>query len=268
MKTEIQANVLSTQALSIGYKVRRGQVVCLAENLNLRMKAGELTCLLGRNGTGKSTLIRTLAMLHSPLSGEVLWNGSDPHELTPRARAREAAIVLTHVDDTGQMCADELVALGRYPYTDWQGRLSEHDVTVINRVFAETGSAAYRSRILNTLSDGERQRVSIARALAQETRLLFLDEPTAFLDLPGRASLMLLLRKIARERGLAILLSTHDLSLALDVADHLWLIENARQFYEGSPQKLVSDGTLERVFASDGIRFDSTTATLRLSINS
>lgn len=256
--------LLHTQALSIGYPSRGGSAMCLAEGLNLSLQPGKLVCLLGRNGAGKSTLIRTLAALHLPLTGTLLWGSEAPRDMTARARARYAAVVLTHNESLGIMTSEEVVALGRYPHTDWLGKLSKRDRQVIDRVFENTGASAYRHRIVETLSDGERQRVFIARALAQETRLLFLDEPTAFLDLPGRASLMLLLKKIACECPISIVLSTHDLALALEVADELWIQESRTQFHRGTPKELIENKILETLFAADGIYLDPATGALKL----
>lgn len=252
-------NALSTQALSLGYASN-----ILAQGLNLTLRPGELTCLLGRNGTGKSTLIRTLAALQAPVSGQLFWRDTSPSTLRPRQRAREAAVVLTHAEPTGALRVGELVALGRYPYTAWHGQTTSHDRTAIAQALEQTACADLAHRVLETLSDGERQRAFIARALAQETCLLFLDEPTAFLDLPGRAHIMLLLRRIARERQLAILLSTHDLALALDAADRFWLLEDNLHFHEGAPEDLILDGTLERTFAHDGIALDPEHGSFRL----
>lgn len=255
---------LSTHALSIGYRLSTHPPAILGQDLNLELHRGELTCLIGRNGMGKSTLIRTLAALHPPLAGELHWQGRAPESLTARARARELSVVLTSVEHTGSMRVEEVVALGRYPYTAWHGNLSENDHRIIESAMERTGCLRYRNRSLQMLSDGERQRALIARALAQQTAILILDEPTAFLDLPGRAQTMLMLREMARVHDLAILLSTHDLALALDAADRLWLMEDSSAFHEGAPEDLVLSGTMERVFARDGIVLDAERGALRL----
>lgn len=259
---------LRTQDLSIGYRSNEnkcGEKV-LGNNLNLELGSGSLTCLLGRNGVGKSTLLQVLAGLQTGLSGDLFLGSTNIKDLTTEEKASRMAIVLTQVEHTGSMRVDELIALGRYPYTNWMGKLNKRDNKSIEQAITACECHDLVDRTLNSLSDGERQRCMIARALAQETDILLLDEPTAFLDLPSRARLMLLLRKLAKQRHLSILLSTHDLSLAMEAADQLWLMEDVENFHVGSPKELVENGILERVFNQDGIRFHPETGQLQLNI--
>ena len=170
--------ILETADLAIGYSVRRRPPRVVAERVDLKLYPGELVCLLGPNGAGKSTLLRTLAGMQPPLRGGVRVAGADPYRLPPRELARRLGVVLTDRAEVGALSVRALVALGRYPYTDWTGRLTPQDETVIDRALAAVGIAAFAPRPVNELSDGERQKVMIARALAQEPKLLLLDEPT------------------------------------------------------------------------------------------
>lgn len=242
--------ILETHDLSIGYTKKT-----IASRLNLTLQAGELVCLLGQNGAGKSTLIRTLAGMQPPLNGRVLLNGDDVRRLDARALARRLGVVLTERADVGMLSVHDLVALGRYPYTDWMSRLQPEDKRAVNRAIESVGASELAYRPVSELSDGERQKVMIARALAQEPALMILDEPTAFLDLPRRAEIMFLLRDLARESGRAILLSTHDLDLALRTADRVWLLANGT-LTDGAPEDLVLSGAFASAFQSEGVSFN------------
>lgn len=251
--------MLTTSSLTIGYPRQ-----VLASGLNLELRPGEMVCLIGPNGAGKSTLLRTLAGMLPPLAGEVLLDGQNLHRLPPLELARRLAIVLTARVEAGNLSAWTLVSLGRYPYTDWLGRLTARDEAVILHAMELTGCLPLAARSIQELSDGERQKVMIARALAQEPRVLLLDEPTAFLDLPRRVELFQLLRRLSRQTGVAILLSTHDLDLALRLADRMWLFAMNGDLLTGLPEELALNGALERVFASEGVYFDHTIGAFRL----
>ncbi len=238
--------VLETQHLAVGY--RRP----LARDLSLCLRRGELVCLLGPNGAGKSTLMRTLLGMQRPLAGSVLVQGADARRISPAAMARTIAVVLTDRVEVGYMSVAELVALGRYPHTDWSGHLTDADYARVRWAMQVTDTAAFAQRQIAELSDGERQRVMIARALAQDTPLIMLDEPTAFLDLPHRVLVMALLRRLSREAERAILLSTHDLDLALRYADRLWLLGRDGTFIVGDPDELRRTKALARVFGAEG----------------
>lgn len=248
--------LLNTHELAIGYRIRRGQNRLVAEGINLRLGAGELVCLLGPNGAGKSTLLRTLAGMQRPLTGQVRLLGADLHNLSPRDLARRMSLVLTERVDVGVLSARSLVAMGRYPHTDWTGRLTPEDEAIVSEALASVGAASLAARSVHELSDGERQKVLIARALAQEPHLLLLDEPTAFLDLPRRVEVMSLLHRLARDTGRAILLSTHDLDLALRSADQLWLLPPGGPLRAGIPEELVLEGAFQAAFPSEEVSFD------------
>lgn len=242
--------LLQATSLAVGYRRRR-----VREEIGVELRAGQLVCLLGRNGAGKSTLLRVLAGLEKPLAGSVELRSADGwqnlHTLVPRERARRLGVVLQERADLGLMTARELVNLGRHPHTGWSGRLSTTDQGAVHRALGELGADALAQRAVMSLSDGERQRVMIARALAQEPGIFILDEPTAFLDLPGRVEVLKLLRDLSRGAHRAVLVSTHELDLALRLADQLWVLPEGTGLVSGTPSQLVADGTLASAFASD-----------------
>ena len=250
---------LRTTGLTVGYHPGpRRETVVLAD-LDLVIEPGELVCLVGPNGSGKSTLLRTIAGMQPPLGGTALLCGHDVRNLAPAERARRLAVVLTEQLDVGVMTAVDLVALGRYPHTGWSGRLTDADWEQVAWAMSATGADAFAHRPVGELSDGERQRVLIARALAQQPQLLALDEAVAFVDVPRRVELVQILRNLARECGLAVLLTTHDLDLAIRHADTLWLLEPAAphsRLHAGGPEDLVLDGVVGRAFSSDEVTFD------------
>ena len=241
--------ILQSRGLCIGYATRRGPRRAVAEDLEVELLTGELVCLLGPNGAGKSTLVRTLAGLQKPLAGEVQLQGQALGLLTEGERARRMGLVLTERMDTGNLSVYALVGLGRYPYTGWHGRLAPQDEKVVRWAIAAVGAGDLASRSFGELSDGERQKVMIARALAQEPAVLLLDEPTAFLDLPRRVEIVQLLRRLAGESDRAVLLSTHDLDLALRCADRLWLLPPGGPLQTGAPEDLVLSGAFQEAFA-------------------
>lgn len=195
---------------------------------NEEARDGMLTCLIGANGAGKSTLLRTIAGFQLPLEGTVLLGGDDVRALSPRQRAERMAVVLTDRPDVMCTTVWEMVATGRAPFTGFWGRLSSKDRDIVTRSLRLVGIEWMADRTVTSLSDGERQKVMIAKALAQQTPVILLDEPTAFLDYPSRVEVMQLLLNIAHEEHKTVLLSTHDLDLALHTADRIWLFEKER----------------------------------------
>lgn len=254
-RTPPGAPVLVGRGLTVGYAGRRGRVRPVLAGLDLSLRAGRMTCVLGANGTGKSTLLRTLAGTQHPLAGSVRLVGDDVAALPASERARRLAVVLTERVDLGVLSGWELVALGRYPHTGWDGRLGDADRAVVRWAVGATASTAFADRNVAELSDGERQRLLVARALAQEPAALLLDEPTAFVDVAGRVELFGLLRRLAGECGLAVGVATHDLQLALRAADAVWLIAGGR-VSTGAPEDLVLDGSLAAAFPGSSLRFD------------
>ena len=252
--------ILKTHALGVGYRKPRRPDVVIAQDLSLSLQRGELVCLLGPNGAGKSTLMRTIAGMQPVLTGQIRLSGDDITALKPRQLATRLSVVLTDRPNVGLLNGYALVALGRHPYTDWTGRLSRYDEAVIRWAVDAVGASDLADRPVMELSDGQQQKFMIARALAQESDLILLDEPTAFLDLPRRAEMMHLLRHLAAETGRAILLSTHDLDLALRSADTLWLMSGGKVRI-GTPEDLVINGTFEDAFHDEGVAFDRATGT-------
>ncbi|WP_292975109.1 ATP-binding cassette domain-containing protein [Mycobacterium sp.] len=243
-------SVLELRDLTIGYRRRRRATV-VAAGLSAVAGRGELTVLLGPNGCGKSTLIRTMCGLQPALGGQVSLDGTDLAGVAADRLARRVAVVLTDPVDPGLLSARELAALGRIPYLGVTGRLSRDDHDIVEQALAAVGAGHLADRPAADLSDGERQRVLTARALAQQPDVLVLDEPTAFLDVPSRVGLIAMLRRLAREQGLTIVLSTHDLELALREADRAWLLGCDGTLVDTTPGRLTSDGQLNAVFGCE-----------------
>jgi iron complex transport system ATP-binding protein len=256
-------SVIVLDGLSTGYRHRRS-VQPVMSDLHVTLNAGEFTILVGPNGVGKSTLIRTIAALQPALAGRVLLDGKDVHVLPARVRAQQLAVVLTQQIRTWGLTAWQLVALGRHPHTNAIGTLTATDHEAIDRAMLATGSMELSLRQIAELSDGERQRVMVARALAQQPRAMILDEVTAFLDLPHRVDILLLLRQLARDTRTALLLSTHDLELALKIADRLWVIKPGGSFVAGTSTELSNTGVFDDVFPSDQLLFDRAQQRFRL----
>lgn len=247
--------MLELEALDVGYRSRAGDTT-VARQIDLSLGAGEFVCLLGPNGAGKSTLMRTIAGMQRPLSGRVRVEGRDIQHMSARDRASMVGVVLTERVTAGLMTSYALVGLGRYPHTNWMGKLTKSDHEIIRHAIGMAGATALARRFVRELSDGERQRVMLARALAQQPNLMILDEITAFLDLPRRVEIMALLRGLARDTGCGMLISTHDLDLALRNADRVWLIDRHGTVRAGAPEDLVLTGRLAETFSDDRIDFD------------
>ena len=252
--------------LSIGYRTKKSTYT-VADGINATIRSGELTCLLGANGVGKSTLLRTLSAFQPKLGGEIVIIDKEIEAFSDKEISRMIGVVLTEKPDIRNMSVRELVALGRSPYTGFWGTLHDEDWQVVDEAIDAVRIGSLRDRMVHTLSDGERQKVMIAKALAQQTPVIFLDEPTAFLDFPSKVEMMQLLRRLAIEAQKTIFLSTHDFELALQVADRLWLMEEngKRQLHVGTPQELAQSGALARYVERPGITFEAETLTVRVS---
>jgi iron complex transport system ATP-binding protein len=261
----MSGSILRTENLTIGYPIRREAPVVVTENITVGLQPGELVCLLGPNGAGKSTLMRTLAGMQPRLNGRILLNQQDLSTLSAKQLARHLSVVLTEPINAGMLTAWDLVSLGRHPYTNWAGKLTAVDETAVNQAITAVGATTLAHRHVNTLSDGERQKIMIARALAQEPGVMLLDEPTAYLDLPRRVETMHILRQLARNAQCAILLSTHDLDLALRNADKIWLMPKGGALQVGTPEELVLNGTFEAAFQADGVQFDPQTGSFKMA---
>jgi len=242
--------------LSIGY-IGKKKVKVVATDISADIYGGELTCLLGANGVGKSTLLRTLSAFQPKLGGKILINEKDIDSYTDKELARVVSVVLTERSDLQNITAEELVGLGRTPYTGFFGNLTEEDKSIVHRSMELVGVAHLADRMMHKLSDGQRQKVMIAKALAQDTSIICLDEPTAFLDYPSKVDMLLLLHRLSRETGKTIFLSTHDLELAMQVADKLWLMDREKGVLIGTPEALSVDGSIGNTFKHESLRYDS-----------
>ena len=249
--------------LAIGYP-GKNSVKVVAEGINDTLRSGYLTCLLGENGAGKSTLLRTLAGFQPAISGTVEVMGKPLQQYREKELATVIGVVLTERTNLQNMTVEELVGMGRSPYTGFWGRLNADDREKVTAAMELVGIAPLSGRVVQTLSDGERQKVMIAKALAQETPVIFLDEPTAFLDYPSKVEILHLLHRLATEMDKTIFLSTHDLELALQMADRLWLMAKGRGVVAGTPEDLAMDGTLESFFTRKGVAFERITGLYRV----
>ena len=254
--------LLHAKDLKTGYSGRGRKIVVSAELPDLVIGRGRMICLLGANGSGKSTLLRTLAGLQPALGGTVEVGGAA--HLAPADLARRISLVLTDRVGGTNLDVYSLVALGRYPWSGWLGGLDRTDRMAVERAMDAAGIRELQARKVHTLSDGEGQKVMLARALAQDTPLLMLDEPTAHLDLPSRIRLMRLLHTLTRDMDKGILLSTHELDLALQVADELWLLHSGGGLHKGAPEDMVLDGVFEAAFAGEEVVFDRATGVFRI----
>lgn len=240
--------------LEVGYRAARGAVL---QPISLTADPGAFVCVLGRNGAGKSTLMRTIAGLQRALSGSASLAGDAISSLPAAERARRIAVVLTERSASPGLTVSDVVQLGRQPFTNWQGRLASNDRMLAAEALETAGASAFEGRYFDDLSDGERQRVMIARALAQSPKLMVLDEITAFLDLPGRVEVMALLRRHARETGTIILLSSHDLDLSLQLADSIWLLDGQGGLATGSADSLSNEGAIGAAFDTGDVIFSA-----------
>ena len=241
--------------LSIGYASRKNRKV-VATGINASLHSACMTCLIGPSGVGKSTLLRTLSAFQPPLGGKVFIHDSDLSSLNEKQLARLIGVVLTVRPDVRNMTVEEMVAMGRSPYTGFWGTLGSADHAIVDDAIAMVGIEALSQRMIQSLSDGERQKVMIAKALAQQTPVIFLDEPTAFLDYPSKVEMMQTLHHLSRTADKTIFLSTHDLELALQIADTVWLMSEGKDISIGSPRELADSGVLSTFIEQKGIVFD------------
>ena len=249
--------ILTARDLAVGYR-NGSQTTTLLSGLNLNLEKGKLVALLGQNGAGKSTLLRALTCDERPLAGSIEVNGRDLLEMSQKDRSRIIGLVSTERIQAGALTVTELVGLGRQPHTGFLGRLDDEDRAIIQQSMADAGIISKANDYMASLSDGERQKAMIARALAQQTPIIILDEPTAFLDVASRIETMRLLQNLAHDRGKAVLLSSHDISQSLMLADELWLITTDREVLTGTTQQLLADGAMDRLFVNREIHFNPT----------
>ena len=255
----MEVNIAETNDLVIGYRNRK-RIFTVMENISVRARRGELVALIGRNGTGKSTLLRTLIGLQPALSGEIMLEGKPLFETGTLQLPRIVSFVSTEPVAVHNVRVRDVVALGRFPYTNWIGTQTKSDSVAVTDALEATGLTRLAERSIDGISDGERQRTLIARSLAQDTGLLVMDEPTAFLDLPSRYGIVSLLRRLTREKGKCVIYSTHDLDTAINEADRIWLMTE-KGVIEGAPEDLMLAGTLASAFESPLLSFSVTDGT-------
>ncbi len=248
--------MITLSDFSIGYGDRM-----LLDHVNVTIGKGRLTALIGRNGSGKSTLLRAIAGLNHNYSGDILLDGKKSNDMRPGDLARIMAFVSTERTRIPNLSCRDIVAIGRAPYTNWIGRLNADDRMIVDRSLAAVGMEAYADRTLDSMSDGEGQRVMIARALAQSTPIILLDEPTSFLDMPNRYELCSLLARLAHDEDKCILFSTHELDIALSVCDSIALIDSPHLHCMPTAEMRVS-GYIDRLFRNAGMTFDAATGTV------
>lgn len=247
--------ILSTSNLKIGYTSRKGTVT-IAQELNLTLDSGKLISLIGANGIGKSTLLRTITGIQKPLAGSVFLNDKNISDYKPLDLAQNLSLVLTEKLPSSNLSVFELVALGRQPYTNWVGTLTPEDIVKVNEALALTQITHLTSKRHFEISDGQLQKVLIARALAQDTPLIILDEPTTHLDLLHKVSLFKLLKKLTQETQKCILFSTHDIDLAIQLSDEM-IIMTPKMVVQDEPCNLISKGNFNTLFKDEHIIFDA-----------
>ncbi len=259
-------DAVACQNLSIGYS-SGGRPKVVLNDVNATFTRGDLTAIAGLNGAGKSTLLRTLSGMLSPLKGNVLLFGRNISLFSQNELARAISIVLTDRPDDIYLTVFETVAAGRAPYSGFWGRLRKTDHAIIEKSLSLIGIHHLKHRLLSSISDGERQKVMIAKALAQDTPIIILDEPAAFLDYPSKIELMHLLRKLASEHHKTILFSSHDLELIVRTADNVWLIGNDAPIVQGVPEILLKNNSFSQSFGTERLRFDTTLGYFQVNEN-
>lgn len=260
-------SLIELHDVTIGY-TRKKKSLPVQTGLNLHVHAGELVCLIGPNGCGKSTLIRSIAGLQPLLAGDIRIGGRKTREMHLSEKARLVSFVLTDRIEVENLTVYELVAMGRNPYTSWTGRLSDEDRQAVGSAIRQVHMEGYEERPVSSLSDGERQRTLIAKALSQETPVILLDEPTSHLDLPNRAETLLLLRQLVSATGKAVLLSTHELDLALQTSDKIWLMAPGNGGISvGTPDELLRSNRIQTIFATPLFTFVNDGESVRIKFN-
>jgi len=243
--------ILQTNQISIGYSKK-----IVSENVSIHLNSGKLITLIGVNGVGKSTLLRSITGIIPTLKGEVLINNNNINTLEPLELAKQISVVLTEKLPPSNLTVFELISLGRQPYTNWLGNLSDFDLQKINEAIALTDLNLLKNKKHYQLSDGQLQKVLIARALAQDTPLIILDEPTTHLDLVHKVAVYKLLKKLANQTQKCILVSTHDMDLSIQMSDEI-IVFTKQKIHQNSPQKLIEQGVFEQLFIHDDIYFDA-----------
>lgn len=262
MNTTKPNTILKAKNLSIGYKTKKGEAV-ISQNINFELEKGQLIGLVGANGIGKSTLLRTLIKVQPALSGTILLNDTDLKSISSLDLAKQLSIVLTEALTSKNLSVYELIALGRHPYTNWVGSLTSKDIEIVENAFKLVNISELRNKKCYELSDGQLQKVMIARALAQDTDIIVLDEPTTHLDMYHKAYILKLLQKLTKETGKTILFSSHEIDLAIQLCDTMIVMQKENVVYD-QPCNLISQGVFESLFPDDLISFDNTSGSFRV----
>lgn len=255
--------ILKAEQLSIGYKTKEVKTV-VASDINFQLQKGQLIGLVGANGIGKSTLLRTLIKVQPALSGQIILNQKDLKSTSTIELAKQLSIVLTEPLLSKNMSVFDLVALGRHPYTNWIGNLTERDYTTINQALTLVNISDLKDKKCYELSDGQLQKVMIARALAQDTDIIVLDEPTTHLDMYHKAYILKLLKRLTKETGKTILFSSHEIDLAIQLCDTM-VVMKKEQVICDQPCHLISNCVFETLFPEDMIVFDDKTGSFRVT---
>jgi iron complex transport system ATP-binding protein len=254
--------ILKTENLSIGYKTKKEETV-ISQNINFELEKGQLIGLVGANGIGKSTLLRTLIKVQPALSGTVYLNQKDLRTVSALELAKQLSIVLTETVTSKNLSVYELIALGRYPYTNWIGNLNTKDIEIVKNALELVNITELKDKKCYQLSDGQLQKVMIARALAQDTDIIVLDEPTTHLDMYHKAYILKLLQKLTKETGKTIVFSSHEIDLAIQLCDMMIVMQNQSVYYD-QPCNLITKGVFESLFPDDLISFDNTSGSFRV----
>lgn len=262
MSQESKHKILTTKALSIGYKTKKVKSV-VASNIDVNLYSGELVGLIGANGIGKSTFLRTITNVQPKLEGAVEINQKPLEQYSNIELAKVLSLVLTETVASKNLSVLELVALGRQPYTNWVGNLSEKDTTITLEALAQTNISDLKHKKCYELSDGQLQKVMIARALAQDTDLIVLDEPTTHLDMYHKAYILKLLQKLAKDTNKTVLFSSHEIDLAIQLCDRL-IVMNDNQVFTDTPCNLIEKGVFNTLFPKDLISFDNATGSFKV----
>lgn len=256
-------NILNIENLEIGYPLKKGTNNVLFKDINISGKSGELIALVGKNGIGKSTLLRNIAGLQKSINGNISFYERSITRYKRTDFARLVSFVSTEIINVSNFKVFDLVALGRFPHTNWFGKLKTNDVIRSSRALEMVGMNKFVHKNINEISDGERQRVMIARTLAQDTKIIVLDEPTAFLDLPNKYEIVHLLNNLSKKEDKTIIFSTHDLNIAIQEADKIWLMIDDI-ILEGAPEDLILNETFNRIFENSNLNFDKIKGDFRM----
>ncbi|HBK71912.1 MAG TPA: ABC transporter ATP-binding protein [Flavobacteriaceae bacterium] len=252
--TNQDSHIIKTNNLAIGY-FNRKETTCIVDDINLSLTKGNFVCVLGKNGIGKSTLLRTLTKVQPKLSGEIILDGKNLESISNPELAKKLSLVLTERIPESNLTVYELIALGRQPYTNWIGKLNEDDLQQIDWAIEQLNIKELIAKKHDELSDGQLQKVMIARALVQDTEIIILDEPTVHLDLHNTIEIFSILKKLSKDYNKTILISTHEIHLALQLADQLWLLKDDG-ITSGQTESLITDGSVSKLFSTDLITFD------------